>query len=220
MATEGGESAAKRAKTHEAEMIPGVDGHRIWGFPNSIVTKLRYSQYVASTSTAGARGINVFSANGCFDPYITGGGHQPMYWDNYVNIYDQYVVLGSKIVVTYCPYTASFAQLVGIVGDDDSTITTNIEALLEQNNGVSSVLGPPGTPLVTLTQTYEPLRDFGVDAKDDGASSTSTGADPTESWCYGVWSAAIDGSSTGSCYIKVEIEYTVKFSELKTPTIS
>ena len=43
-----------KAKMHEAQMIPGVDGYRVFGFPNSIITKLRYCDQFRVTSTAGA----------------------------------------------------------------------------------------------------------------------------------------------------------------------
>lgn len=219
MDTDGG-GEAKRHKAHEAHLIPGVDGHRIFGFPNSIITKLRYGHYATITGTTGARGVNVFAANGLYDPDITGVGHQPLYYDQYSAIYDQYTVIGSKITVTYLPRTAALCTIVGIVGDDDSTVSATVETLMEQNNGVSSGMGPPGSPLVTLSQTFEPLMAFGVDTKDDGSSATTTGANPTELWTFGVWAAAADAGSTVVLDIKVEIEYTVKFSELRTPTQS
>jgi hypothetical protein len=79
------------------------------------------------------------------------------------------------------------------------------------------MVGAAGAPPVILTQTFEPLADFGVDAKDDGASATAVGANPSELWCYKVWAFPADGVTLSHCYVKVEIDYTVKFSELQTP---
>nr|WPR18725.1 MAG: capsid protein [Chemarfal virus 270] len=215
-----GEPEAKRHKGHEAHLIPGVDGHRIYGFPNSIITKLRYCTYLQLTCTAGARAMNVFAANGIFDPDITGVGHQPLWRDNYANIYDQYTVLGSKLTAVYAPETVAKNVLCGIVGDDDSTISTNVEYLMEANNSVSCLCGAVGAPPVALTQTFEPLKMFGTDTKDDGFSATSIAANPSELWCYGVWAAAADATSTIVVDVKIEIEYTVKFSELQTQSIN
>ena len=82
-----GQGDSKRMKG-EAQMIPGVDGVRTWGFPNSIITKLRYADTYEGTGTSGARYQNVYRANGIFDPDATGTGHQPLYRDNWVNIYN------------------------------------------------------------------------------------------------------------------------------------
>lgn len=191
-------------------------GSKVFGFPNSLITRLRYCDTIVLTGTLGARALNVFAANGIFDPDITGVGHQPMYRDTFADIYDQYCVLGSKITVDFSPTTALVPTLVGIVGDDDSSITTSVQNLLEQNNGVSKLLGTPGSEAVTLTNTFSPLRMFGVNVKDDGSAATAIGANPSELWTFAVWSASADGASTTVINIRVEIEYTVKFSELQS----
>lgn len=213
-------ASTRRNTHHEAHMIPGVDGNRTWGFPNSIMTKLRYSSYYTLSHGAAARGINVFAANGLFDPDLTGTGHQPMYYDQYTALYNHYVVIGSKITVNYAPATAAQNFLVGIDGDDDSSVTTGVETLLERNNAVSTLLPALGGGSKTLVMTFEPNEDFGVDAIADGESSTATNANPTELWCYGVWAAGADITTSGSVNVLVEIEYTVRFSELRDPTQS
>lgn len=218
-ADEAMESASKRAKLHEAQMIPGIDGHRIFGFPNTILTKLRYCEQLRYTSTAGAVNGYVFAANGIFDPDISGTGHQPMYRDNYAALYDQYVVIGSKITVTMTNLSTTATAVFGINGDDDSAGSATVATKMEQNNSVWTQLGPlgSGSDTKTLTCTFEPNRDFGVDAKADGASATVVGANPTELWCYQVFAAA-NNAATAALEFSVEIDYTVKFSELFTPT--
>lgn len=211
-------SKSNGAHKHEAQMIPGVDGVRIWGFPNSIITKLRYVTFLELTAAASIVQQNVFAANGIFDPDITGVGHQPLYRDNYAALYDQYVVLGSKIKCSFASNSTTVGAFCGIVGDDDSTTSSNIETLMEQNNGISDLCPAAGGPVLHLSQTFEPLKDFGVDAKDDGASATAVGANPTELWCYKVFALPSDNVSVTTTFVRVEIEYTVKFTELQTPT--
>lgn len=211
---------SNKRKAHEAELIPGVDGHRIFGFPNSIITKIRYCDSYKVTGALGARGLKVFSANGIYDPDLSGVGHQPMFHDNYFNLYDQYVVIGSKITVTYAPVSSTVPALIGITGNDDSSVPVNVLACMESNNAVSTLLGTTGSQPMTLTATFEPLEMFGVDAKDDGSSSTQFGNNPTELWCWGAWVAAYDGESNVDVALKVEIEYTIKVSELKDQTIN
>ncbi len=209
---------AGRNKAHEAHMIPGVDGSRVYGFPNSIITKLRYCETLTISGSSGATGYKIFAANGLYDPNISDTGHQPMYFDNYTAIYDQYTVIGSKISVIGCNSGATDTIVFGLVGDDDSTISTTRATLMEQNNTTYTLLGSLHSGPAHLSMTFEPLRDFGVDVKDDGASAPSIGANPTELWCYAVYAAAANGTSSIAIDFTLEIEYTVKFTELKTPT--
>lgn len=145
-----------------------------------------------------------------------------MYRDNFAALYDQYVVIGSKIKCWFSEVTtsttASVPIIVGIVGDDDAITSTTPDTLMEQNNSVHRMLGTPGAPPVELTLTFEPLECFGVDAKDDGASATAVGSNPTELWTYVPFLFAADQASTVTCSVAFEIEYTVKFTELQTPT--
>nr|AOV86229.1 hypothetical capsid protein [uncultured virus] len=72
---------------------------------NSVKTVLRYAQSISLDPKAeqlGATGSNVwqFSANGLYDPDTTGTGHQPMYFDNYAQIFKRYKVDYSTITVT------------------------------------------------------------------------------------------------------------------------
>lgn len=212
----------KRQKTQEAHLIPGLEDRRVWGFPNSIITKMRYIDIISYTATLGATVTNLFRANSIFDPDASGVGHQPLYHDQYQTLYDQYVVLGSKITATFCSRTAGVNFIAGIVGDDDSTVTTTLTTKMEQNNSVSRACGPTtsGVEPNTLTCTFSPFEMFGVDAKDDGSASTQFGTNPSEEWYFGVYVQAMDGASTVVVDVKVEIEYTVKCSELKTPTAS
>lgn len=213
-----GVTTNKKMKLHEARMIPGLTPGKVFGFPNTIITKLRYATSCQTTGTTGAAGRYVFSANGLFDPDITSTGHQPLYYDNYTSIYDQYVVLGSKITVEFMPRTAALNQIVGISGDDDQTFSANASTLREQNNSISTVAGPPGGEIPRLTMTFEPQEMFGVNAKADGGSQTPTTQNPNEEFCYCVWAYAADGVSSVTTDYSIMIEYTVKFSELKTPT--
>lgn len=214
------ESSAKRQRLHEARIIPGIDGVKMFGFPNSIITKLRYATFNYLQPAIGGTAGNTFAANSCFDPDVTLTGHQPMYYDDYSRIYDQYVVIGSKITVTFYPRTSASGFYVGIAGDDDSSVNTNLEALFEQNNSVSTIAGSLGSNPTTLSMTFEPQEDFGVDAKSDGTSQTAVGSNPSELWCWRVFAASCDQTVSLVCDYKVEIEYTVKFSELKTQTIN
>jgi len=208
----------KAKKTHEAHMIPGVDGNKIWAFPNSIITKLRYVQYLTLTSTSGSMASNYFRANSVFDPDQTGTGHQPLYRDAYAGIYNHYLVLGSKITVRAChvtPETTATALAFGIVGEDDNAASGTSETRMEQSNSAYALIGKNSSAV--LTATFEPNEMFGAGGADD---NVAVGNNPTEEWYYTVWAASADGASSNKCNCIVEIDYTVRFSELVTPSQS
>lgn len=214
-----GEPDKKRARS-EAQMIPGL-GNLEWGFPNSIITTLRYCDFYGLTSTSGGSTAQVFRANGIFDPDYSGSGHQPMYRDAYANIYDYYTVLGSKITVTFHSRSATHGFIVGCIGTDSPSITTTVTTWMENNNAVSALVGNVNAQPTTLTMTYSPEEQLGSHAKDDGSSMTAVGADPSSgegTYYYAITAATEDGSTTASLTAKVQIEYTVKFTYLSRRT--
>jgi len=213
--------AAKRHKSqHEARMIPGL-GPLEYGFPNSIITKIRYCDEFSYNSNLAGVASNIWRANGIFDPDYTNIGHQPLYRDNFAAIYDFYTVLGSKITVHFQSESATLGAFVGIVGSDTPSISTTRATLREMNNAVSTIIGSVNNGSKTLTMTYSPEEQLGANVKDDSSSMTSVGADPTAGegqYYYGVWAATADSASTCKITVQIEIEYTVKFTYLSKPT--
>lgn len=194
----------------EAQMIPGVDGKLIFGFPNSIITKLRYCTSVSLVAGAGASAIHVFSANSIFDPDVTGVGHQPMYRDQYAALYENYVVLGSQINVEFVNHNTGSGCIVSVNGDNDTTIPSAIDARTEQSNAIATAMAPASKS--TLFMTYSPEKHLGTTDTDQGI--TAVGSSPSNQWYYGIAMAHIDATSSLTTYARVEIEYTVKFTEL------
>ena len=63
--------------------------------------KLLYSDNRVITPTAAAATAYVYSANGLYDPDITGAGHQPMSFDQLIGMYEHYTVQSGKITVNF-----------------------------------------------------------------------------------------------------------------------
>ena len=71
-------------------------------FRTTKTLNLRYVEnFTLNPGMLGAT-VNVFSMNGLFDPNITGIGHQPMYFDNYMGIYGRYRVNRAYITFVAC----------------------------------------------------------------------------------------------------------------------
>lgn len=69
------------------------------GVPNTMRTTLKYVGTRSITPPASGVYSHVFSANGCYDPDITGTGHQPMGFDQMMSVYKNYHVVASRISI-------------------------------------------------------------------------------------------------------------------------
>jgi hypothetical protein len=196
-----------------------VESSRIaTGFPNKIVTKLRYHDLLTLTSTAGSLAKYLFRWNSTFDPDFTGTGHQPLYRDTFAGIYDQYSVVSATAVIKFVNSTTTVYQ-VGCVTEDDSSSSTLITTLCEQNDGYNTILPPLSGALTTKTfnLSWDCKKKLGIDPYASETYKTANGANATEESFLVLWAAPID-SSTNSVYFEIDLVQTVLYTELQTPT--
>lgn len=219
-----GDSERNDGNQERAFMIPGVDGRLQFGFPKKIITILRYNETQQQASTLGGISTYIYRMNGPFDPDLTGVGHQPMYWDSYTPIYQNYRVLGSRISVEWAPQNPVTAGQgpweVGIAGSiSSSSLGTTGSARAEMNDAVSDLLGVNGDT-ATLSLVYSPEKSLGRPAGDDTVGSLVTTI-PTQQYFAHVWVRDVYGQASPSIiYHRVMIEYTVEFFGLNIPTQS
>lgn len=197
---------------------------KIYGFPDTLVTKLKYSDLITLTSTANGLARYVFQPNNVYDPDYSGIGHQPMFFDQYTPIYSRYVVLGAKLTASFSPIanTISTAQpsgplIVGIFEDfDTSLVASNISWLMESNNSTTAFLNNAvgGNNVKTLSCTYSPRQSLGVSPEDDVVSAAVT-AGPARPYYTNVFMTETGLGSPSSCNVKVDIEFTVRFFNQK-----
>ena len=155
-----------------------------------MVTKLRYVDNFNLTGAAGVVGANVFRFNSCFDPDLSGVGHQPMYFDQFCGAtgtgpYGRYRVTSAKATVSFMqtnPPAIAATNLGPIVvglrtGAASGLYATNLSGLCEASNTTWTQLGDKagGNNLKVLTATYSPRRDLGVSADDDTVSAAYNG---------------------------------------------
>ena len=72
-------------------------------FPQSMSTMLRYTDKINMGLIGATTNViqNQFVANGAFDPNLTGVGHQPRGFDQFMAGYETFTVTGSKISVNF-----------------------------------------------------------------------------------------------------------------------
>jgi len=70
--------------------------------PSTFPTRLRYfSVFTLNPGAAGSAGVQVFSANGLYDPDITSTGHQPRGFDQSSAMYKTFQVIKRMITVWF-----------------------------------------------------------------------------------------------------------------------
>ncbi len=192
----------------------------VFGFPPRILTKLRYVDTYALSSSAGSIAKQVFNINSIFDPDQSGVGHQPMYRDTFAAIYDQYAVINANVTVTFNSNATTASMIVGGLFDDDTSTSTNITTLLEQNTGKHLFL-PNATGALssrTLKFNWDCQKMLGINPYTSQSYKTANGSNPTELMHLLIYAAPADGSSTTVTTALVEVDFTVLFTELVTPT--
>lgn len=194
-----------------------------YGYPDKLVTNLRYVDTVNLTGGAGVVGANVFRMNGLFDPDYSGVGHQPYYFDQLCGAagsapYLKYRVLGSKITTKFmikdAPSTAAANVGPVVVGllmsATNGLYGSTASALCEASGCQWTYLGDKGAAnnVVTLYGTYQPSRDLGNDEGDDTVAA-SYNANPSQMFNGIPWKVDTVGAAVVTAL--VEIDFRVEF---------
>ena len=180
----------------------------------------RYHDQITLTPGTGASAVHVFSANGLYDPDISGVGHQPRGFDQVMALYDHFVVIGSKITATISAISGeTLSTLCGISLRDGSTAETDPNDYMEGGSTISRMLSVDGgsRSISTMKMGYSPKRFLGrshplADPQLKGSSSS----DPEESAFFHVWAApATSSGDQGPLDCVVTIDYLAVFIEPK-----
>jgi len=147
---------------------------RIGAFPNTKTLNLRYVENFTLNPGVLGSSVNVFSMNGLFDPNISGTGHQPMFFDNYMAIYGQYRVNRAYITFIACDthivnqiqtasggtvgqYYAANERAVRmfIVKDQEQTdYSSSLNTLIEEGNTNMAWRYAPQTTSLTMPKLH------------------------------------------------------------------
>jgi len=206
-------NAKLRNQSHLALSMVG----RAFGNPIPMSADLifRYcDRFTIDPGAAGAPAVHIFSANGMYDPDITGTGHQPLGFDQWLpTFYNHYCVYKSTINVTY------FSQNGGAVGSnlvfigisDDTTTSTVFNTYVENPSykySHMSALGG-GRDIVTLSHGCLLQKQFGMDLNSYLASDNKRGtsaSNPSEQSFYIVGAAppnASNNSDVIACFVEM-----------------
>lgn len=196
--------------------------------PNKFATKLRYQSYNSiNPGVAGIAGVHVISANGLFDPDITGVGHQPRGFDQFMTMYDHYTVVGSKITVNFSQLygNAYDSMQIGLSLKDSSTVYSDPNEYQEGRNVRSAILASCNSTQATHTKTltmHSSTKKF-LGVSHPLSSSILRGdaaSNPSEEAYFHIWCAPNSTADNPAIVINFRIEYLVVFTEPKNPSQS
>lgn len=206
-----------KKKRRNNNALTSYTPHKPIGTSFKMIT--RYSDYSVSMNPGlgGAPSSYVFSLNGLFDPDITGGGHQPIGFDQIIGMYDHYCVIYAKATVIFSNQDGAYSQICALQIKDTNTTTTDMDNVLENAGTVYTVLAPnlTGGQTKQLTISCSPSTFFGKSVMGSttyqGTASTNP-ADGVFLHCITQPQFAVDTSEVRA---SVLIEYTAIFTEPK-----
>jgi len=181
--------------------------------PYRLRNYMRYADTVSVTLTAGA-GDTFFSCNGLYDPWVSGGGHQPMYFDELAALYDHFNVLSSRIEVQ--PIVSSVSTVIAVTIEDD---TTGQGTLLSIEEGDAQYkCYPPvdaGGSYPLVKQKWSQVREFGSGAMQGAQLTGTSAANPTEQSFFHINVSDPAGGSV-TVILQVLIVYFTEWVETKS----
>lgn len=196
--------------------------------PNKFATKLRYVGYAdLDPSVGGLAAVHVLNAIGLYDPDITGVGHQPRGFDQFMTMYDHYHVIGAKVTIDFMHKfnTNGYSLMCGIAIKDSNITYSDPNDYLEGRNIISCVL--PAThstdsgPIRRLSKTFSTKKFFGVkNVLDTNEYKGSATANPNDSAYFHVFCAPFQAVDASAIIVQFRIDYYVVFTEPKQPSQS
>lgn len=191
--------------------------------PYRLFRKLRYSNdWVDLEPTSGIAVGHAYRLNGLFDPDATGTGDQPRGFDEYMTMYQKYVVLGARVIVKFLnesssTYTRCIIRPVNTSAIDGDPVD-NLEGRSIRNCIVAPFVG--GGSVKTLSLNWSSKRWFGKKSvlEERDLSGTVT-ANPTTQCYLHVLNDGLGAASLG-CKCQVTIDYLVCFQEPNQPVQS
>lgn len=193
-------------------------GHQ--AFPLKLKNDLTYADKIDIGLGATGRGYGLISVNSLYDPDQINVGHQPLYFDQLMAIYDHYTVVSSRIEVTI-QYTSVTTGTIpwGIYIDDDTSTTgaSGVSSCMERPGCVYAVSLPlaAGTGRM-LTHSWDAVRAFGPNPLANDNLQGNSSASPTEQQFFVIWADGGVNWNSGQITVLVKVVYTVIFDELAT----
>lgn len=195
-------------------------GYNGTGFPKTYKMKHRYSQddQLVYSAGAGVPAVLRMSCNGLFDPDPRVGGHQPLYFDQMMALYNHYTVIGAKLTLRVSGGGNTNPGIYGVlfINDDTTTTPTSITGQSEQVGAKTIQMGWNSNETKTMRIGWSLKKAFGKTSISQSQFKGTAAANPTEQQFFNFSMISSDLGVTGiGIPLYWTIEFIVVYSELK-----
>lgn len=191
---------------------------------NTLKANLIYSErFTLNPGVGGIIATQVFSANGVFDPNISGTGHQPRGFDQLMTLYDHVIVIGAKITLQVQNTDGIEAANVVLTLRDNDSVDIAPDNIMEYRFIKNKIFGPLGSGgnVGTVQLACNPNRFLGRSKPlSDPQLKNSVAANPTEGAFFHVSVFPSSSADMGDIDIYARIEYTCICVEPRQPAVS
>lgn len=198
----------------------------IWPISKLIHGQLYYDFAQSLVGTSGVAASRVYTANGAFDPDISGTGHQIIGFDQVMAAYNHYSVIRAKITVTFLNNGDAPARC-GVYINPEATALTNFSQIME--NGLIKTCTvdcksvPAGERMRSVSLDCDVRRYFGKGRYSELLEDTYSGtaaANPTEQVYFTVFSINPFDATTTTVLYDAVLSYDVIYHEPRKLTSS
>ncbi len=201
--------------------------------PDSKLIKLRYAFTTQMNPSSGGTAMLNVKANDLYQPSTGTGAHQPMGFDQIMQLYERFCVVGSKISVAFMTNQSERSAIVGIAlrnsttaeSVQDNTAGQTNEGLLERNRTKWTYTAPQaqGASIARVSQKFglkkffhlRSINDNVGNARDEGSAWGLANASPTQLAFYNIFAAAFSDYHDIDLTVRVVVEYTAVFQGRK-----
>lgn len=189
-------------------------------FPRSRICKLRYVDQIDMNPAVGTPANYVFSANGLYDPNISGVGRQPYGFDQLMNLYNHYTVLGAKITVTIANSQDASGMVLSCKLDDNGSIIDGGDRILylEKPFVRRTIISNSYVKPAKINHFFSARKFFsakGIRNYNNELSGDAASNPPDQAYFIVMLSPFTGAQDIGTIPAIVEIEYIAKFFEPK-----
>lgn len=182
-----------------------------------------YSNSSLTVPNTGLGVSYVYTANGLYDPDISGTGGQPSGFDQMMVFYEHYTVFNCRAVVTFRNFSATIAPIVYLAVRGDTGNISVVSSIMETGNTVSTQLMPAGVTgsLKELVMRVNVGAFLGFDdLMDSTVARGDLASNPAEQVYFHVGAFYNEASGTGDVKFQIRLEYDAVFSEARVITPS
>lgn len=186
-------------------------------FPMRHRATLRYHDVIDLGITGVTPIAYVFSANGLYDPDLTGTGHQPMGFDQLMAFFNHYVVMSSRIKVEMVNSDATQNTYAALSVQRGSSPLNVWNRIIEEGNVTHTILGcgqEAGGPIPPRLTRSVRIADFQSvpNVLNDDTLRGSASTNPSTVVSFMVYTYA-QGTTSGHISASVTLEYDAWFIE-------